>query len=120
MQNYAENRQHYELGASEIQDFIKERCIIEPENGDLITPILDLQNSVWQYCKSKGLEYVEISQLGEKLKAVGVKHERRRKKGKLPYVYVGIALGRSSHRGNSTTYVEVFHNNIRKEGAHLR
>ncbi len=87
-----EIRQQYELGASKIQDFIKECCILEPENANLCVPTLDLQTALFNYCKTKGSNYVDIRQLGEKLATLQVKKERRMKKGSREYYYVGISL----------------------------
>ena len=114
-----EIRKQYELGASKIQNFVKEHCILEPENTSLVTTTLDLQNGVRQYCKSKGSDYVDIKSIGETLKALGVMHERKRRKVKLEYFYVGIGLRCSNVLYNSPTSLPAVATNkssVDKEG----
>lgn len=85
-------RQQYELGASKIQDFINECCILEPDNEDLSTATYDLQAALTRYCKSKGTKYVDIREFGEKLKALGIVNKQKRKHGTKERHYVGIGL----------------------------
>ncbi|NWG36007.1 MAG: hypothetical protein HXY31_00135 [Nitrososphaera sp.] len=86
-------RRQYELGASKIQDFINDHCQLDVDNDDLRITTLDLQEAFSKYCKEKGTGYVDIRELGERIKALGVRKERRRVKGAdRPYFYVGISL----------------------------
>ncbi len=87
-----EIRRQYELGATKIQGFFDECCILDPENEDLQIMTLDLQEALAKYCEQKGSKYVDIRQFGEKLKALGVRRERKRKGAERPYFYFGIAL----------------------------
>jgi putative DNA primase/helicase len=87
-----EIRRQYEVGASKIQGFLEECCIIEPDNNGLSIATYDLQGALSAYCKEKGSEYVDSRKFGEKLKALGVRKERKRRRGPLEYRYFGIQL----------------------------
>jgi putative DNA primase/helicase len=94
-----EIRELYKEGASKIKDFINEQCELDTTNPELTVSTYELHNTYAGYCRGKGTSFLDITRFGEELKALGVKHQRKRKKGSREYVYVGISLKRPSVLG---------------------
>jgi P4 family phage/plasmid primase-like protien len=122
-----EIQRQYTLGASKIQDFIEECCILDVGNPSLTVPTFDLQESFTRYCKSKGSRFVDIRNFGEKLATLGVEKRRLGKRSDRGYVYSGIALKNAStcpnklittpyYLDSNTEYGKVVGNQIRHQG----
>ncbi len=91
-----EIREMYQEGASRIRDFINEQCTLDTTNPELTVTTYSLHTAYASFCKSNGTTYLDMSRFGEELKALGVEHKRKRKKGSREYIYEGIALKRPS------------------------
>lgn len=85
----AEVKKQYQLGASRIQDFINDCCIL---GQDQSVRTVDLSNALANYCKSKGTKYLDIRELGKKLADIGIEHKQRKIKGQQSWWYFGIGL----------------------------
>lgn len=98
-------RQQYELSASKISEFIKESCILEPQNESIYIPSKELQEAYRKYCESKGSSYIDIRTLGEELKKLGCGHKKIQKNGRREYYDIGITLNNklSNCLDNSST-----------------
>lgn len=91
-----EIREMYREGASKIIDFIKEQCELDTANSELMIRTYDLHEAYVDYCKNRGTSFLDIRRFGEELRAHGVRHKLKRRKGKREYVYTGIAVKRHS------------------------
>lgn len=98
-----EIKEMYMEGASKIRDFINEQCTIDTTNPELTVTTFDLHGAYAAFCKQTGTAYLDITRFGEELKALGVKHKRKKRKGKLSYVYEGIELKGSRVLGQTLT-----------------
>lgn len=114
-----EIRRQYELGASRIKPFIEEECILQPGNENLWIESAKLREAFKRYCSERGSKYIDESNFGEQLKALGVIHKQKRIGRERPRCEFGISLKCHAVTGNSTTYSVLGkdHNSIgEKEG----
>lgn len=93
-----EIRKQYQIGASKVQAFIEECCVM---NADLSIATFEFQNSYLQYCKSKGANFCDITELGKRLKELDIERRRPRKGANREYRYFGIAMKDSGPSGPS-------------------
>lgn len=84
-----EVRKQYQLGASRIQDFIRDCCKLGEDES---VRTAELNNALARYCKSKGSNYVDIRELGKKLSTLGIEHKQKRVKPERAWFYFGIGL----------------------------
>lgn len=109
----------YQEGASRINDFIDKECTLDTSNSELSVTTFSLHEAYATYCKGKGTSFLDIRRFGEELRALGVEHKLKRRKGKRQYVYVGIGLKRHSviDQNLTTLLHRTGHNEARSEGA---
>jgi len=89
-------RRQYQLGASKLDDFIKECCELGEDKRVRTT---DFNNVLSNYLKAKGSNYLDVREVGRKMAALGIEHKQQRVKSDRPYFYIGIGLKSESVLG---------------------
>jgi putative DNA primase/helicase len=82
-------RRQYQLGASKIEDFIKECCEL---GDDEKVRTAEFNSALSQYCRAKGSNYLDIREVGRKMAALSIENKLVRVKGERAHFYVGIGL----------------------------
>jgi putative DNA primase/helicase len=98
-------RRQYQLGASRIEDFIKERCEL---GEDKQVRTAEFNNALSNYLKAKGSNYLDVREVGRKMASLNIEHKQRRVKGQQAWFYVGIGLKCNSVTGEIGTTLSNF------------
>lgn len=93
-------KRDYERKSYTVKAFLQDKCSIDLQALDYVTPSGKLYEKYQVYCKQRRERPLDANILGVKLKEAGIERERLRTGGTREYYYTGIRL-RSEIRGQN-------------------
>jgi P4 family phage/plasmid primase-like protien len=85
-------KKDYERKSNTVKAFLQDKCSIDLQAPDYITPSAKVYEEYQEYCKQRRERPLDVNVLGTKLKETGIEKERMRTGGTREYYYCGIKL----------------------------
>ncbi len=82
-----------------VQDFLADRCRVEPEKGALLVTAFNLRQAYESWCNENGRSPISAKAMGPRLKGRGCKREKATVAGKRQWIWRGIGLVRDDESG---------------------
>src|SRR6476646_1842948 len=93
-------KRDYERKSNTVKAFLQDKCSIDLQAPDYITPSVKVYEEYQEYCRQRKERPLDANVLGANLKEAGIEKDRHRTGGTREYLYVGIKL-RSELRGQN-------------------
>ena len=85
-------KRDYERKSNTVKAFLQDKCSIDLQAPDYITPSAEVYEEYQEYCKQRRERPLDVNVLGTKLKETGIEKERMRTGGTREYYYCGVKL----------------------------
>jgi P4 family phage/plasmid primase-like protien len=85
-------KRDYERKSNTVKAFLQDKCSVDLQATDYITPSAKVYEEYQEYCKQRKERPLNANILGMKLKESGIERERSRNHGIREYYYCGIKL----------------------------
>jgi P4 family phage/plasmid primase-like protien len=85
-------KRDYERKSNTVKAFLQDKCSIDLQAPDYITPSAKVYDEYQEYCRQRRERPLDVNVLGTKLKETGIERERLRTRGTREYYYCGIKL----------------------------